>query len=219
MAVSLRLLASFALISVLFAEEPPRKETVVVTGTYQPVPLDDADRSVRAMDVRGEPSLVSNTVVDFLNLDSSVDLRQRGQSNIQTDVSIRGSSFGQTLILLNGLRLNDVQSGHHNLDLPVALDGVERIEVLKGSGSTFYGSDAVGGVVNIITKPPEVSEFRLRGAVGNFGSNQQRASAAWIGTKFRQQFSAYRDFSTGFIPNRDFRSLALSSTTGADTSL
>ena len=201
------------------AEEPVRKDAVVVTGTYLPVPLDDADRSVRALQVRGEPALVSNTVTDFLNLDSSVDLRQRGQSNIQTDVSIRGSTFGQTLVLLNGLRLNDVQSGHHNLDIPVAIDAVERVEVLKGSGSTMYGSDAVGGVVNLITKPPEVSEFRLRGAVGNFGSNQQRASGAWVGATLSQQFSAYRDFSTGFIPNRDFRSLALSSTTGVDTSL
>ena len=201
------------------AEEPVRKDAVVVTGTYLPVPLDDADRSVRALQVRGEPGLVSNTVIDFLNLDSSVDLRQRGQSNIQTDVSIRGSTFGQTLVLLNGLRLNDVQSGHHNLDIPVAIDAVERVEVLKGSGSTMYGSDAVGGVVNLITKPPEVSEFRLRGAVGNFGSNQQRASGAWVGATLSQQFSAYRDFSTGFIPNRDFRSLALSSTTGVDTSL
>ena len=173
MAASLRPLVSVLLsCSALLGEEPPkgepvRKDTVVVTGTYQPVPLNDADRSVRALEVRGEPSLVSNTVIDTLNLDSSVDLRQRGQSNIQTDVSIRGSTFGQTLIMLNGMRLNDVQSGHHNMDLPVAIDGIERIEVLKGSGSTMYGSDAVGGVVNLITKPPAVSHFRLRGALGS----------------------------------------------------
>ncbi|MBN8729126.1 MAG: TonB-dependent receptor [Acidobacteria bacterium] len=224
MVVSPRLLLSLICLCPLLAFEddtptPARKDTIVVTGTYSPIPLEEADRSVRALPVRGEASLLANSVVDFLNLDSSVDMRQRGQSNIQTDVSIRGSTFGQTLILLNGLRLNDVQSGHHNLDVPVALDSLERVEVLKGSGSTLYGSDAVGGVVNLITKPPETSEFRLRGALGNFGSNQQRVSAAWVGSRISQQLSAYRDFSTGFMPNRDFRSLALSSTTGLESAL
>ena len=125
MAVSPRLLLSLICLCPLLAAQddtsaPVRKDTIVVTGTYSPIPLEEADRSVRALPVRGEASLLANSVVDFLNLDSSVDLRQRGQSNIQTDVSIRGSTFGQTLILLNGLRLNDVQSGHHNLDIPVA---------------------------------------------------------------------------------------------------
>lgn len=224
MAVSLRPYASLLLVVSLLAlpltgEEPVRKDTVVVTGAYAPVPLEEADRSVRSLPVRGEQSLVSNSVIDFLNLEPSVELRQRAPGNIQTDVSIRGSSFGQTLILLNGLRLNDAQSGHHNLDIPVALDAVERVEVLKGSGSTMYGSDAVGGVVNLITKPPETSEFRLRGALGNWGSNQQRASGAWAGRKWSQQLAAYRDASTGFMPNRDFRSLALSSTTRGETAL
>ena len=81
-------------------------------------------------------------------------------------------------MLLNGQRLNDAQSGHHNMDIPVPLEAVSRIEVMRGSGSTMYGSDAVGGVINIITEPPESTEFRLRTAVGNFGINQQRGSLA-----------------------------------------
>jgi iron complex outermembrane receptor protein len=221
MAASLRSLAKALFATALLAQEKPpeRKETVVVTGTYEALPLEESDRSVRVLDVRGPNALTANSVTDFLNQDSSVDLRQRGQNNIQTDISIRGSTFGQTLVLLNGMRLNDVQSGHHNADLPVAIDAVERIEVLKGSGSTLYGSDAVGGVVNFITRPPEASEFRLRGALGNFGTNQQRASASLVRGPLAQQLSAYRDFSTGFIPNRDYRNLAVSSSTQINTSL
>jgi iron complex outermembrane recepter protein len=211
----------FAALALAAQDDPPEvhKEVIVVTGTYEPLPLEEADRTVTSRTVRGDNTLVSNTIVDFLNLDPSVDLRQRGTNNIQTDVSIRGSTFGQTLVLLNGLRLNDVQSGHHNMNLPVPLDSIERVEVLKGSGSTLYGSDAVGGVIHFISRPPEASEFRLRGALGNFGVNQQRASAAWVRENISQQFAAWRDFSTGFIPNRDYRNSAASSTTNFRTAL
>ena len=104
------------------------------------------------------------TFADLLKLDSSLDLRQRAPNGLQGDLSIRGGGFGQTLILLDGLRLNDVQSGHHNLDIPAPLEAISSIEILKGSGSTLYGSDAVGGVVNFITRAPESSEMRLRTA-------------------------------------------------------
>src|SRR4029079_13928424 len=133
---------------------------------------------VRSIDVR-ELSLRTNTFSELLKLDSSLDLRQRAPNSIQGDLSIRGGGFGQTLILLDGLRLNDVQSGHHNLDVPVPLESISSIEILKGSGSTLYGSDAVGGVVNFITRAPESSEMRLRGAAGNFGTNQQRADLSY----------------------------------------
>ncbi len=62
-------------------------------------------------------------------------------------------------ILVNGLRLNDVQTGHNNLDLPFPFAAVERIEVLKGAGSTLYGSDAMGGAVNFITAIPRTMSF------------------------------------------------------------
>ena len=197
----------------LAAQEPKRKETVVVTGVYEPVALEESDRAVHRQEVRGEQTLVSGSLVDFLNRDSSIDLRQRGGNNIQTDVSLRGSTFGQTLVLLNGLRLNDVQSGHHNMDVPVPVESLERVEILKGSGSTLYGSDAIGGVVNFITSTPEASELRIRGAAGSFGTNQQRVSGTLVRNRFTQQLAVYRDFSTGFIPNRDYRNLALSSST------
>lgn len=195
-----------------------RKETVVVTGIYEPLPLGESERPVRSIDL--EPlRLLTNTFTDLLRLDSSVDLRQRAPNGLQGDISIRGGSFGQTLVLLDGLRLNDVQSGHHNLDLPVPLEAIGQVEILKGAGSTLYGSDAVGGVVNFITRTPESSELRLRSAVGNFGVNQQSAAATFVHKSFSEQFTAARDFSTGFIPNRDYRNLNLGSSTRFATAL
>jgi iron complex outermembrane receptor protein len=182
------------------------------------VPLEEADRSVAAFPVRDQ-ALVSNTLSDFLHLDSSLDLRQRAPNGVQSDLSIRGASFGQTLVLLNGQRMNDVQSGHHNLDIPVTLESVSRIEVLRGAGSVLYGSDAVGGVVNIITELPEAPEMRFRTAVGNFGVNQQRGSLTGLGRRSGGQVSFSRDFSSGFAPNRDYRNLSFASAARTQTSV
>ena len=189
-----------------------------MTGTPTPVPLEEADRAVTRVEV--EPQrLLSNTFADLLRLDASVDLRARAPHGVQSDLSIRGSSFGQTLVLFDGLRLNDAQSGHHNLNLPFPLESLGAIEVLRGTGSTLYGADAVGGVVQFLPKRPEAPELRLRGAVGNFGTNQQRVSAAWAKSRFTQQLAVTRDFSTGFAPNRDYRNLSAAASTWAQSKL
>jgi iron complex outermembrane receptor protein len=191
---------------------PARRDTVVVTGAYEPVAIEQVDRSLTLLPVRGE-GLVLNTLIDVLRLDPSLDLQERAPGGVQADVSIRGATFGQTLVLLNGLRLNDVQTGHHDMDIPVPLDSVARVEVLRGSGSTLYGSDAVGGVINIITEPPEGLEVRLRAAGGSFGTNQQRISLADSFGRVSEQLTASRDFSSGFMPDRDYRNLQLASNT------
>lgn len=202
----------FSLCALLSAQVEPRKDAVVVTGTYEPLPLDEADRSVKILDLR-ELYLLSNTPVDLLKLDSSLDLRERAPNGVQSDLSVRGGSFGQSLVMLNGIRLNDPQSGHHNMDVPLPPAALDRIEVLRGAGSTFYGSDAVGGAVNFITRTPEASEVRLRTAVGNWGVNQQSGVITGVRGSLTQQLTFSRDFSTGFMPDRDYRNLSFGSTT------
>ncbi|HZP01358.1 MAG TPA: TonB-dependent receptor [Terriglobia bacterium] len=187
-------------------------ETIVVTGVFEPVPLEEADRPVDVIDAR-KLSLVSNSIVDFLRLDPSVDLMERGPNGTQADVSIRGGTFEQTLVLLNGFRMNDAQTGHHNMDLPLPLDAVSSVEILPGSGSTLYGSDALGGVVNFITRPPEATEVHARSAFGNFGVNQQSASITAVLDRLTEQLAFSRDFSTGFLPDRDYRNLEYFSNT------
>ena len=189
----------------------------MVTGTFAPVPAEDVDRSVSVVDTRKEP-LLYNHWVDYLQLDSSVDLQQRAPDGVQADLSIRGSTFEQTLVLLNGLRMNDVQTSHHDLDLPLPTGSLQRIEILPGAGSTFYGSDAVGGTINFITGPPQCSEVRVGAAVGNFGVNQETMSR-FVASRLGEQLSVARDFSSGFMPDRDYRSLTIFSNTGLHTAL
>ena len=192
-----------------------RRDSVTVTGTYEPAPLEEHERAVRSLPAR-ELELLASTLADLLRLDAALDLRERAPGGVQSGLSIRGGTFGQTLVLVNGVRMNDAQSANHNMDIPLPPQSVERIEVLRGSGSAFYGSDAVGGVVNVITRAPEYSSVRLRAAAGNFGVNQERAAWNLLRGPLAQQFSFSRDFSSGFAPNRDYRNLSLAGITRLD---
>lgn len=189
----------------------PHREEMVVTGTYAPIPLEEADRTVQTIPTGSSPAVFRNAM-DALQSDPSVDLRQRSPG-IQGDLSIRGSSFGQTLVMVNGFRMNDPQTGHNNLDLPFPFIAIDRIEVLEGSGSTLYGSDAVGGAVNFIKRPPPTSEIRFGAGAGSFGTNSQNGSIALRRGEASEHLTFTRELSTGFQPNRDYRTLAFGSET------
>ncbi|HEY3823548.1 MAG TPA: TonB-dependent receptor [Bryobacteraceae bacterium] len=190
---------------------PEQKDSIVVTGAAEPIPLAEADRDVGVLPLPEKQRELFNSWFDLLQFDSALDLQQRALGGFQGDLSIRGATFGQTLVLLDGLRINDVQTGHFNLDLPIPLEMLSEIEVLKGSGSTLYGSDAIGGVVNVRTEPIEPSEFRLLGGAGNFGVNEQHAVTSFGRAWWQEELAFARDFSSGFMPDRDYRNLALSS--------
>ena len=194
------------------ASLPPVKETVVVTGTYEPVPLEEMDRSVAALPVASERLLVDSWA-DLAATDATLDLRQRAPGGVQGDLSLRGGAFNQTLVLVNGLPVNDPQTGHHNLDVSLPLGALSQIEALRGAGSTLYGSDAVGGAVNFVTAKPEASEFRLRAGGGSFGTNEQAVYWAGVFRNFSETLAVSREFSSGFLPDRDYRSLDLFSNT------
>jgi iron complex outermembrane recepter protein len=197
---------------------PVQQETVVVTGTFAPAPETEIDRSVTMIET-SQQDLLHNNWVDYLELSPSVDLRQRAPGDVQGDLSIRGSTSGQALVLLNGLRMDDVQTGHHDMDLPLPTELIQRMEILRGAGSTLYGSDAMAGSLNVITAIPEHADLHLGAGVGNFGINQQSGSASLLWRKFDEQLAASREFSSGFIADRDYRSLTLFSNTGAKTTL
>ena len=122
------------------------------------MPLSANDRAVVVLDTRQTP-LLFNSVEDYLRLDPSVNIQARAGNGVQADISLRGTTFEQTLVLVNGLRVNDPESGHLNLDIPVPLEAISRADVLHGSGSTFYGSDAIGGAINFITARPPQPRF------------------------------------------------------------
>ena len=196
----------------------PVSQNITVTTTLEPLPLAESDRSVNLINPRDQP-LVSNSVVDLLRQDSSLNLQARAPNGVQADLSLRGTTFEQSLILLNGLRINDPETGHLNLDIPIPLDAVTRIDILHGSGSTFYGSDAIGGAVNLLTQPPapgltipSLSVVASAGG-GSFSSIEQHLRASYSQGPVVEQLTGSRDTSDGFIPDRNYSSNALASET------
>src|SRR5580658_5619950 len=110
----------------------PLQQSVIVTGVAQPAPLDEADRDVGVLPLPEAQRPLYDSWFDLLDLEAALDLQEREPGGFQADLSIRGGSFEQTLVLLNGLRVNDAQTGHFNLDLPIPLEMLSSVEVLKG---------------------------------------------------------------------------------------
>ncbi|MFA5857674.1 MAG: TonB-dependent receptor [Elusimicrobiota bacterium] len=123
-----------------------------VTGTKTPVMFSHLTRNVSVITAKEIMVLPVQSVAELLGYITSADIQSRGLPGVQADLSFRGSNYAQTLVLLDGVRMNDPQTAHHNMDLPIAVNDIDRIEILHGQGTVTHGADAFGGVVNIITK-------------------------------------------------------------------
>lgn len=179
-------------------------ETLVVVGTATPVPLAESSRSVEVVPV--EPNLLTaQTPLDLIRNDSSAFIEQRGAGGAQSDIVLRGGGFAQTLVLVNGFRVNDAQTGHHNLDLPMPLEAMDSVQILEGAGSTLHGADALSGVVDFVTAAPSRSSVLVRAGAGSFGANEESVLADLARKGWSARATGERNFSTGFISDRDYR--------------
>jgi iron complex outermembrane receptor protein len=208
----------------VFAQAPgtpqPVQETVVVTGSVSPDALGSLGRTLVVLTRDDLARLPLSNPIDAFRLVPSLEVRERGPRGVQADFAIRGAAFGQALVLVNGARLNDAQSGHHNGDLPVSMLDVERIEVLLGGGASIHGADAVGGAVNVITRRAG-PRFAADVAVGQHDLVEAAASVSLAAKPVAQVFSGEFDHSSGFAPDRDHH-VALAryqGTVGAHTTL
>jgi vitamin B12 transporter len=194
----------------------PVSATVVVLGNAEPISLGESPRTVTVMDMQQHPLAYQN-IEDYLRTDASVDIQQRGAAGVMSDISVRGASFEQTLVLINGLRIDNAETSHFNLDLPLPLDALGGLNILHGAGSTQYGSDAIGGVADFMTWRPNTTSLRLRAGTGSFGENQQGVLASYASKRWDEVIAGDRDFSTGFIPDRDYRTENASTETWLNT--
>lgn len=127
--------------------------------------------------IKGESfsKLPVHSLDELLKFLPGIEVQSRGPQGSQSDISMRGGTFQQVLVILDGLRLNDPNTGHFNAYIPIATAEIDRIEILKGASSAIYGSDAVGGVINIITKAFSASQqaenkkLKAQVAVGEYG--------------------------------------------------
>jgi iron complex outermembrane receptor protein len=143
-----------------------------------------------------------------------VDIRQRGVGGTQADISIRGGSFDQVLILLNGVNITDPQTGHYNLDIPVELSDVQSVEILQGSAARMYGPNAFSGAINIVTNNQEKSQLSAQLTAGSFDTFMQSLSGTIRAGKISSFNTITHKSSAGYIPNTDYQMLnAFSHTT------
>src|SRR5699024_7199241 len=137
--------------------EPQTIEEVIVQGNRIQILFGESARDIQII----EKSQIQNTPAHSLNellaFVGGLDLRQRGPFGGQADVSIDGGTFEQSLVLLNGVKLIDDQTAHIMMNIPISIDAIERVEVLKGAAARIYGVNALTGAINIVTKKESTS--------------------------------------------------------------
>lgn len=140
-------------------------DPVTVTGSIQPNHVSRTGRNI--LSFRGESfnQFPVQSLDELLRYLPGMEVQMRGPMGAQSDIVLRGGTFQQVLVLLDGLRVNDPNTGHFSSYIPIVPSEIERVEVLKGAASAIYGTDAVGGVVHIITKA--------------FASRQQQKNTEW----------------------------------------
>jgi len=134
-----------------------------------------------------------------------IDIRQRGVGNTQADISLRGSSFDQVMVMLNGVNITDPQTGHHNMNIPVDISEITRVEVLQGSAARRFGSQAFAGVINIVTEPKDKSFLSGEVSWGSYDTRNSRFSFK-LGKKRLQHYSSFSNQqSDGYRDNTDYK--------------
>lgn len=136
-------------------------------------PLSKENRNIYVLSKSEINKLPARSLQDVLQYASGIDLRQRGPFGTQADISMDGGSFEQTLILLNGAKIMDHQTAHNALNLPIPLEAIDRIEVVRGPAARVYGNNSLTGVINIVTRQPKKT-----GVYANtyFGTNFKKDS-------------------------------------------
>ena len=145
------------------------------------------------------------SIQDLLSYAASVDIQTRGSHGVQADVSIRGGSFDQSAILLNGINISNPQTGHYSFDIPINISDIERIEILHSPSAIVYGASAFSGGINIITKKNIDNELSAKLEGGSYGLFAGEIGGAYRIKNVDNRLSMGYKQSDGYIENSDYR--------------
>jgi len=184
---------------------PAIRDTVIVSASLVPAELDQATRDVTVIPGDTLRRWPVRRVTDVLALAAAVDFQPAVAGGLFGDIHLRGSNAAGVVVCIDGVRWNDPQTAHFNMELPVPPELIERVEIQTGSNSVFFGADAVGGVVNIITRQTGPDRVRLEVSGGSFGSaGASAAGTVRLGSGVAQIYGGLSR-SDGFMVNRDYR--------------
>ena len=176
-------------------------EAVSVTGSRVPMQLGQSARIVTVLDSVAIASLPAKTINDILKYAVGVDVRQRGTFGMQTDISVRGGTFDQIAVLLNGINISDPHTGHNAADFPVDISEIDRIEILEGPSSRVYGTSSLVGAINIVTKSENRGYASVHTEGGSFGYFNIGERVNIVNGRFNNQLSANYSRSDGYSRN------------------
>ena len=185
------------------------KEVIVSTSKLE-IPFSKNFRTLTVISSNYIKSSPATNVSDLLQEITGIDVRRRGVGGIQGDLYIRGGGFDQTLLLVDGMKMDDVQTGHHTLNMILPLYLIERIEIIKGPAARIFGQNAFNGAINIVTKDVigEIDKANFRVNEISYGSFEQKnisASTKIITSKVKTLISYSGNRSDGYRHNTDFK--------------
>ena len=127
-------------------------DPVTITTSLQPISSSSTGRNILVIKGEQFAKLPVNSIDELLRYLPGIEVQMRGPMGAQSDIVVRGGTFQQVLVIVDGIRVNDPNTGHFNSYIPIAPSEISRIEILKGASSAIYGAEAVGGVIHVITK-------------------------------------------------------------------
>ena len=183
---------------------------VVVSTTKLEIPFSKNFRTVKIISSDYIKNSPASNVSDLLQEITGIDVRRRGVGGVQGDLYIRGGGFDQTLLLVDGMKMDDAQTGHHTLNMILPLYLIERIEVIKGPAARIFGQNAFNGAINIVTKDVtgEKKQIDLSLKEISYGSFEQKNISAVtkiITNKVKSLVSFSNNTSDGYRHNTDYK--------------
>lgn len=184
------------------------KEVLVSTNRIS-LPSFKTSRTVTLITASEIKNSTATTVTDVLQQVAGIDVRRRGVDGTQSDLYIRGGNFDQTLLLIDGIKMDDAQTGHHTMNAILSLANIERIEIIKGPAARVFGQNAFAGAINIVTKKATKDELNV---TANYGSYQNLKGAIGYTQVFEKgsvQVHVQKQKSDGYRFNTDFDNTSL----------
>lgn len=178
---------------------------ITVQGKFLNLPLKKVNENITVISKKELENSPAKSIEEVLAQFTGMDIRKRGANGVQADISVRGSSFEQVLILVNGIRINDSQTGHNSMNIPFDLASVEKIEIVKGPAARRFGQNAYAGVINIITKPSSDEHIVFTASGGDFKTYSLGVGANFGNERSSNFIQVNSSSSDGYRYNTDYK--------------